>query len=489
MLKHHSNPRLVAALCALSLSACGPAPTANPSVNPSSIPSTNPSENPSALASATVPGVTTALTVHLQADASLAGFATAQQGPFSLCLGQIASAETHLNTNGNAPTRGSERRSLMLKDLLAGVDFTLNNVAPGSVEGRTTFFNAAGQELGFVSWQANVTTGTRVSILLKSGPETRASDICPRLDTSVSGGTILGAGGQVVNPQPLPNPVSTPVSNPGPSPSPVQSPGPAPGVPLNVEVVEQTSSSLTLQWEFPADARSFRLYLDGVIAVSDYVTPNYYRFEGLRENTTYRLGVQSVNAAGASEIVTLSSATINGHSGSGNFSGGGSSRGRASASPEPLGEFRVPDFTTHYQGSAGVAMDADGDFVVIWTDYTSGDGDIYARRYAADGSPDGSSFRVNTYTTGHQFLGSVARDNDGNFVIAWTDYSLDGSGYGIYARRYDPSGPLDASEFLVNTYTTNNQIQPDVALNNAGEFIITWTDLTQDGSNNGIYAR
>ena len=481
MLKHHANPRLVAALCALSLSACGPAPTSNPSVNPSALPSANPSPNPSAQASAAVPGVTTALTVHLQADAGLAGFATTQQGLFNLCLGQITNAETRIMGG----TQVSGRQSLTLRQLLAGVDFTLSGVALGPVSGRTGFFDADGVELGFVNWQAEANPGARVSILLRANAETDAGDSCPSLDASISGGTLQGSDGQpaVIPPVPAatPRPSATPTAS--------SAPGVGPAAPLNVQVVEQTNSSLTLQWEFPADARSFRLFLDGSQVATDYVTPNYYRFEGLRENTTYRLGVQSVNAAGASEVVTLTSATVNGHSGSGNFSGGGSSRGRASASPEPLGEFRVPDFTTNYQSSSGVAMDADGDFVVSWTDYTSGDGDIYARRFHANGSHNGSAFRVNTYTDGHQLMSSVALDDDGNFVVCWVDFSQDGSGYGVYARRYGPSGPLDASEFLVNTYTTNDQTSPDVALNNAGEFIITWTDLTQDGSNNGIYAR
>src|SRR5687768_4375345 len=97
MLKHRKNVRLFAALCALSLSACGPSPTSTvptPTSSPLTSPDSQASPVPTAPPSGT-PGATTSdLTVHLQADASLAGFATQQTGPFNLCLSRIARAST-----------------------------------------------------------------------------------------------------------------------------------------------------------------------------------------------------------------------------------------------------------------------------------------------------------------------------------------------------------------------------------------------------------
>jgi hypothetical protein len=50
----------------------------------------------------------------------------------------------------------------------------------------------------------------------------------------------------------------------------------------------------------------------------------------------------------------------------------------------------------------------------------------------------GSEFLVNTYTTGSQDDPSVAMTRSGDFVVAWDGApGQDGSGYGVFAQRYD----------------------------------------------------
>ncbi|MEZ0373762.1 MAG: hypothetical protein ACAI44_32020, partial [Candidatus Sericytochromatia bacterium] len=503
---------------ALSVSACGPAPVSQP---PASLTPASPNASGSPGVSPLVPPSADAnsgnVTVHLQADASLAGFTTAQQSPLTLCLGQIARASNQVSFAGNLPdaaksaltakgatvsttngrTSVTVNRELSLQTLLAGLDIVLNGLPAGRFEGRTTFFNAAGAELGFISWQADVPGGNAtVSVLLKASGDTRADVDCPRLGAEVSGGTILGAGGQIVNPNPLPNPVTTP------SPSQTASPAAnAPALPTGIAVVEQTATSLTLQWEFGSGPLSFNLYLDGRQVTSNYVSPNYYRFEGLSPSTAYTLGVQAVNSGGMSSIASLSSVTLNeGHSGSGNFSGGGGSR-RSSPSPSPSpstgpspgfgNDFVINSYTTSRQYNADVAMDADGDFVVTWLSYGQ-DGSreaISAQRFASDGSPLGSEFSVNTYTTDFQEQPAVAMDADGDFVIVWQSYTQDTDRYGVFAQRYSSSGSPVGSEFQVNPYTTQNQERPDVAMDDAGDFVITWQSNNQDGDNRGVYAQ
>ena len=152
-------------------------------------------------------------------------------------------------------------------------------------------------------------------------------------------------------------------------------------------------------------------------------------------------------------------------------------------------EFRVNTATTGWQSDASVAMDSDGEFVVAWEGY--GDGNnlgIFAQRYNASGVAQGSEFQVNTYTTNKQESPSVALDADGDFVIAWQSYGQDGSSLGVYAQRYHASGTAQGSEFLVNTYTVGDQYGPALGIDSEGEFVIAWTSA-QDGSNNGIYAQ
>ncbi|MEA1950054.1 MAG: hypothetical protein U9N87_01630, partial [Planctomycetota bacterium] len=117
------------------------------------------------------------------------------------------------------------------------------------------------------------------------------------------------------------------------------------------------------------------------------------------------------------------------------------------------------DFAGDDQRYASVACDADGDFVVTWTNYrdTNGDGindeqDIYGQRFTANGDRDGEAFRVNTYTDNNQTYSSVAMDLDGDFTVAWSSYGQEdngqlGYGYGVYARQYDSFGQPLAPEF------------------------------------------
>jgi hypothetical protein len=154
-------------------------------------------------------------------------------------------------------------------------------------------------------------------------------------------------------------------------------------------------------------------------------------------------------------------------------------------------EFRVNTYTTSTQQSPSVAMDSDGDFVVSWMSYGqdgSGDG-IYAQRYDNAGVAQGAEFRVNTYTTSSQQSPSVAMDSDGDFVVSWQSNGQDGSGSGIYAQRYDYAGVPQGAEFRVNTYTTSPQQSPSVAMDSDGDFVVSWYSNGQDGSSSGIYAQ
>jgi hypothetical protein len=154
-------------------------------------------------------------------------------------------------------------------------------------------------------------------------------------------------------------------------------------------------------------------------------------------------------------------------------------------------EFRVNTFTTSPQVQAAVAMDTSGDFVVAWTSYNQdgSNGGVYAQRYSAAGLPLGSEFRANSYTTNKQAHSSVAIDANGDFVIAWDSSAQDGSLEGIYAQRYDAAGIAQDGEFRVNTYATNFQVFPSVAMDGSGDFVVTWASNNQDGSGTGIYAQ
>jgi hypothetical protein len=165
-------------------------------------------------------------------------------------------------------------------------------------------------------------------------------------------------------------------------------------------------------------------------------------------------------------------------------------------------EFRVNTFTTGDQFVTSVAMNASGDFVIAWQSNDQegvGNAGNYAQRYNSAGLKQGAEFHVNTFTTGFQSSAAVAMDASGDFVITWYSDGQDGSNYGVYAKRYNAAGVEQArpcgvaaglgNEFRVNTQTTSAQGEPSVAIDNAGNFVIAWHSLTQDGNSYGVYAK
>jgi len=97
---------------------------------------------------------------------------------------------------------------------------------------------------------------------------------------------------------------------------------------------------------------------------------------------------------------------------------------------------------------------------------------------------------VNDYVTGDQVDPDVAKLSDGTFVVVWTEENgNDGSGFGVYAKRYNSAGVVQNSDFVVASYTTNNQEQAKVEPISNNRFIITWSSIGTDGSARGVMGK
>jgi Ca2+-binding RTX toxin-like protein len=174
---------------------------------------------------------------------------------------------------------------------------------------------------------------------------------------------------------------------------------------------------------------------------------------------------------------------------------------RFNSAGDPVGNaFQVnavndTDNTKGYKDPA-IALGANGDFMITW-DVASLDGSgtgVYARRYNSAGVAQGNEFRVNTTTTGDQTKPAIAANSDGDFVISWSSNGQDGSGEGIYAQLYNSAGVAQGSEFKVNTFTQGNQDFSSITEAANGNFTVVWQDGNatvdgQDGSKGGIYAQ
>ena len=113
----------------------------------------------------------------------------------------------------------------------------------------------------------------------------------------------------------------------------------------------------------------------------------------------------------------------------------------------PVGPaFNVNAVHSTMQYGADVASDQAGRFVIVWnsSDQDSSYDGVYMRLFAADGTPLNDEAQVNQYTRDSQTGAAVAMDAAGDFVVSW--YS--GAQGGIMARRFAPDATARGDEFL-----------------------------------------
>jgi len=216
---------------------------------------------------------------------------------------------------------------------------------------------------------------------------------------------------------------------------------------------------------------------------------------------TYTTWMQSLSevavAPGGETVVTWSSL---GSDGSDDDSYSVQARRYNGSGGELGAPFQVNGYTTDRQCCSAVAVTPSGEFIVAWASNGSdGDDDsnssVQARRYDADGTPLGAELQVNTFTTGDQGSAAVAADPSGGFVVAWASAASGGTdtdSTSVHARRFDASGlPLGAG-FQINDFTTGPQGRPRVATAPDGGFVAVWESVGSaggDSDSSSIQAR
>jgi len=147
------------------------------------------------------------------------------------------------------------------------------------------------------------------------------------------------------------------------------------------------------------------------------------------------------------------------------------------------GRVRVQDGAVR-GASPDVGVLPDGTILVVWqardeTAVATGDQDVRARVFAADGTPIGSEFVVNQDVASDQRTAAVAAVGDG-FVVAWRDrVSAAGApdDYDIAAQRIDAAGNRVGAELRVATGAVGSAVQPSITALADGGFVVGWTDL------------
>ena len=164
----------------------------------------------------------------------------------------------------------------------------------------------------------------------------------------------------------------------------------------------------------------------------------------------------------------------------------------ASSGAAISGEFQVNVVTENHQWSPEIATDPDGDFVVVWHSAQGQDGSgygVFGRRYTSSGDAIGGEFQVNSHTSGTQSYATIGMDGAGNFTVVWQSDTQDGDNFGIRGQRFNSGGSRVGTEFPVNPVTTGNQILPSVALDETGAAVVVWSSNGQDGIDFGVFGR
>jgi len=112
-------------------------------------------------------------------------------------------------------------------------------------------------------------------------------------------------------------------------------------------------------------------------------------------------------------------------------------------------------------------------YLVVWESYQgSYMSEIYAQWYEADGTPLGTSFRVNTDRSYNQKRPAVTT-NGSSFMVVWESQNSDSAGYGIKGCVIASESTVPGSEILINQITTGNQNKPDIAWNGS-KYLAVW---------------
>lgn len=161
-------------------------------------------------------------------------------------------------------------------------------------------------------------------------------------------------------------------------------------------------------------------------------------------------------------------------------------RGFASGGCAGFPELVVNPVTDGHQQTPAMAVDAAGNFVVVWADDRDDNGvfQLNARGLAADGSERIPVFTVNSAAQGQQTAPVVAMAPDGRFVVAWEDDPASDGRQQILVRGFAPDGTQSFADRSVHDDVAGQRIRPAIGMDANAEFVVAWQD---DSDGNGTY--
>jgi hypothetical protein len=133
-----------------------------------------------------------------------------------------------------------------------------------------------------------------------------------------------------------------------------------------------------------------------------------------------------------------------------------------------------------------LAMNSKGNMVLSWTQLDGDKINLYAQRYSSSGSILGNNFLVNDFS-GIPEAPSVSIDDDTFFVVVWTDYRTGNPDIYYQIYYFNEGIPLGANSILSTDFANALNFDPDVTLSPPNIYT-AWMDNRIPGSGFDIFA-
>jgi hypothetical protein len=156
------------------------------------------------------------------------------------------------------------------------------------------------------------------------------------------------------------------------------------------------------------------------------------------------------------------------------------------------GEFQINEYKGGYENDPVIASIADGNFMVCWDRYMDLNmfiEQVYGQFFSSNYEKIGSEFLINTATQYSDMHPEIASFPNGTFVVCWSRIlSLDDGDVDVYGQMFSSENRKINSEFRINTNTKKYQVGGEVASLPNGDFVVCWVSYDLNG-NSGVYGQ
>lgn len=121
----------------------------------------------------------------------------------------------------------------------------------------------------------------------------------------------------------------------------------------------------------------------------------------------------------------------------------------------------------------GVDTDTNGDVIVAFTSNTGGRYDTMAVRYSSAEDWVYPAARVNTYLGTRQWGSSLAMNAAGNYLVSWVTHGQDGNGFSTYAQLFARGGARIGQPTRVSTQISDDSASAALLFDN-NSYAVAW---------------